>query len=107
MTLKGNTMQPQITLDEAKGVVTTKTAPKVTEESIKAKIASVDFFRPDDTYLVICAITMKNGFTFVGKAAPASPENFDYAVGTRYSYEDAFKQIWSHEGYLLREQLSN
>jgi hypothetical protein len=49
---------------------------------------------------------MKNGFTFVGKAAPADPRNYDRGVGERYAYEDAFKQVWSYEGYMLREILS-
>jgi hypothetical protein len=93
-----------MTLEDAKATVATKTAPKVTEGSIKAKIASVEYIPVD--LLTICVITMKNGFKVVGKASAASPENHDPAVGQRYAYEDAFKQIWPLEGYLLREILS-
>jgi hypothetical protein len=49
---------------------------------------------------------MKNGFTLVGKSAPASPENFDREKGQRFAYEDAIKQLWPLEGYALRERLS-
>lgn len=36
-------LEPTITLDEAKAIVATKTAPRVTEDSIKAKIATVEY----------------------------------------------------------------
>lgn len=96
--------EPILNLDAAKAVVATKTAPRVTEESIKAKIALVRYVCDDLT--TICIIHMKNGFKFVGTSTPASKENFDADVGRRYAYENAFKQIWTHEGYLLREQLT-
>ena len=56
--------------------------------------------------LTICIITMRNGFTLVGKSAPASPENFDQEKGNRFAYEDAIKQLWPLEGYALREKLA-
>ncbi len=56
--------------------------------------------------LTICILVMKNGFTVVGKSAPASPENFDAEKGKRFAYEDAIKQLWPLEGYALRERLA-
>lgn len=97
--------EPNVTLDQAQAIAETKTAPKVTAESIKAKIGEVDYLRRGR--LTICIITMANGFHVVGKAAPASPENFDPEVGERYAYEDAFKQIWPLEGYALLEHLAS
>ena len=96
-------MEPQISTQVAKTIVSEKTAPRVTEESIKAKIADVTYYVHD--CLTVCIITMRNGFHFTGTAAPASEANFDYRVGERYAYDDAFKKIWTHEGYLLRERL--
>jgi hypothetical protein len=100
-------MEPAISLETAKVIVADKSAPRVTEESIKAKIDFVTYevITLGATKLTLCFINMRNGFIFVGKAAPASPANFDAQVGERYAYEDAFKQIWSHEGYLLKEKL--
>lgn len=95
--------EPKLSLEGAKALVAEKTAPKVTEKSIKEKIKEVSYFHDD--LLTICTVTMQNGFRFVGKSAPASPENYDREVGKRYAYEDAFKQIWPMEGYLLRERL--
>jgi Phage protein (N4 Gp49/phage Sf6 gene 66) family len=97
--------EPKLSLDEAKAVVATKTAPRVTEESIKAKIASVDYITSKNL-MTICLITMKNGFIVNGVSAPASPTNYDAEVGKRYAYDNAFKQLWPLEGYLLREKLS-
>lgn len=96
--------EPKLTLEETKALVATKTLPRVTEDSIKAKIDVIRYVADD--LLTLCLIRMKNGFVFVGKAAPASAGNHDLEVGKRYAYEDAFKQIWTHEGYLLREQLA-
>ena len=56
--------------------------------------------------LTICILVMKNGFTVIGKSAPASPENFDREKGERFAYEDAIKQLWPLEGYALRDKLS-
>lgn len=101
-------MEPAKTLDQVKEMLKDATAPRVTEESIKAKIDFVKYHVVDlgPAMLTLCFIVMRNGFVFVGKAAPASPENFNTDIGQRYAYDDAFKQIWTHEGYLLRERLS-
>lgn len=97
-------MEPALTLDQAKAVVATKTAPRVTEESIKARIKMVEYMTHDE--LTICIITMHNGWMSTGVSAPASSANFDAEVGKRYAYDNAFKPLWQLEGYLLREQLS-
>lgn len=39
--------EPKLSLPEAQAVVATKTAPRVTEQSIKDKIASVDYIVRD------------------------------------------------------------
>lgn len=95
--------QPGLSLDEAKARVAEKVHPKVTADSITAKIADVIYHRVNQ--LTICVIRMRNGFYVTGQASPADPRNFDPDVGQRYAYEDAFKKIWPLEGYLLREAL--
>lgn len=97
--------EPALSLDEAKAIVATKTASRITEESIKAKIVDVEYV-VSKKLLTICIITMSNGFMVNGVSAPASPSNFDLDVGKRYAYDNAFKQLWQLEGYLLREKLS-
>lgn len=101
-------MEPTITAEQARALVEENSvAPRVTEEIIKAKIAEVSYFivrneaDPNSPITTVCFIIMQNGFRFVGHATPASPENFNEEVGRFYAYENAFKQIWSHEGLSL------
>lgn len=94
---------PSLTLEQAQAVVASKTAPKITKESIEARIASTSYSIID--HMTVCVLQMVNGFMVTGTAAPASPDNFDPEVGKRYAYEDAFKQLWKLEGHLLREKL--
>lgn len=96
-------MEPALSLEEAKAVVATKTAPRVTEQSIKDKIVDVQYLH--EGTLTICIITMWNGWKSTGVSAPASAANYDPAVGERYAYDNAFKPLWQLEGYLLREML--
>ena len=49
---------------------------------------------------------MKNGFTLVGKSAPASPENFDPEKGREFAYQDAIRQAWPLMGFSLRDKLA-
>ncbi len=55
--------------------------------------------------LSICILVMKNGFTVIGKSAPASPENFNLALGQKFAYEDAVRQLWPLMGFALRDKL--
>lgn len=95
--------EPAITLEQAKDRLKSAIAPRVTEESIKAKIDAITYMLNGIT--TVCFIKMRNGFQFVGMSTPASPLNYDAEVGQRYAYDNAFKQIWAHEVYILREQL--
>lgn len=93
-----------ITLASAQAVVESKVHPRVTKESIEDKIERVSYIAfGTGTFAVI---EMANGFEFHGYSNPADRRNYDKDVGERFAYEDAFKKIWSHEGYLLREQLA-
>jgi succinyl-CoA synthetase alpha subunit len=105
----------EITDQEAQAVAV---APRVTLDSMKEKIAAQYNFTADKALgegvpvmdelkiLSICLLVMKNGFTLIGKSAPASPENFNAELGAKFAYEDAIRQLWPHEGYALREKLA-
>ena len=82
------------------------TAPRVTLESMEAKIVSEEYVVLDNV-LTICILKMQNGFFVVGESAPASPANFDPELGKKFSYENAIRQLWKLEGYALREKLAN
>lgn len=94
-------------------------APRVTLDSIISHIRHCVFFTGGEAarafgadvgfpasldVLTVCLITMDNGFTVIGKSAPASEENFCPEKGREFAHEDAIRQLWPLEGYLLRSQ---
>jgi hypothetical protein len=100
------------------------TAPRVSVQSMEAKIASKYFVNAENAIsssglevdldengftplalLTLCFLVMENGFTIVGKSAPASAANYDEEKGRTFAYEDAIRQLWPLEGYALREHL--
>lgn len=98
-----------------------RTAPRVSLADIQASIARTIFTTGDQVeyvanntaqsnnplaLLTICLVVMKNGFTIIGKSAPASPENFDPELGRKLAYEDCVRQIWPLMGFALREKLA-
>ena len=96
-------------------------APRLTKEQIEEKIVAVRWvhgneYSPDrfaDGYehdkstdcLTLCIITLQNGYTVTGQSACISAEIFDIEKGKELAYNDAFRSIWTLEGYLLKEKL--
>jgi hypothetical protein len=92
-------------------------APRLTPEHIDQQIVAEYVGRASDLWpdtpqcvpmmcLTVCVLVLKNGFTVVGKSACASPENFNAEIGAKIAKEDARRQIWALEGYLLRSKLA-
>lgn len=82
-----------------------KTAPRVTEDDITAVIADHTFTVLPSGKVMVCEITLKNGYTVRGEAATVSKENFVEQIGREISYRNARAKIWELEGYLLQERL--
>lgn len=55
--------------------------------------------------MTVCVLVLQNGFIVVGKATPASPENFDPMIGRRFALEDAMRQMWPIMAYALKERM--
>lgn len=55
--------------------------------------------------MTLCTLVMHNGFVIIGKAAPASPENFNADLGRKLAYEDAVRQAWPLMGFALKDRL--
>lgn len=92
------------------------TAPRITPADIEANIAGENYFTlaqatagapqfPGFATFTMCALTLKNGFIVIGYSAPASPENFDEAIGQKIAKQKAVDQIWPLMGYALRNKL--
>lgn len=78
-------------------------APAQMSVSLRASREVVtEYLRP----LTVCILVLRNGFTVIGKAAPADPTNFNPDLGRKFAREDAIRQIWLLMGYALREKLA-
>lgn len=107
---------PSIDATEAQSAAVA-VAPRVTLESMKARIKEQYFVNAYDAVsqdgrtelgkntpleiMTLCILVMDNGFVVIGKTAPASPENFNAELGRQFSLEDAIRQLWPLESYLL------
>jgi len=91
--------------DESKAVQ--KTRFRVTLDSLYARIREEEYLYPRSIpHLTICVLVLDNGFALVGKSAPADEQNFDEDLGRKFAREDALRQMWAFEAYLLRERMS-
>lgn len=105
MTVKGDDL-PAISTQDATERALEKPLPKVTQATIQDHIAEIEYIYPAMlTTMTICIIRMVNGFIVLGKSAPVSEGNFDRDIGKRFAYDDAFKQLWQLEGYLLKQRI--
>ncbi len=98
-------MTSSLEIDEAASAAVA-VAPRVTLESMEAKIASENYMVVDGV-LTICTLKMANGFYLIGESAPASPANFNADLGKKFARENAIRQLWKLEGYALRERLAS
>lgn len=87
---------------QAKGL----NAPRLNPGLIDSVIKVEDYYVFPNTTVTVCCLTLKNGFNTIGHSAAASPDNFNAEIGRTVAYDEARRQIWALEGYLLRERLS-
>lgn len=84
----------------------TELKDKVTLEDINAAINTVAYHVFPGTTVTTCLITLKNGTNILGKNyGRINPDQQDWEMGKKYAYEDAVRQIWELEGYLIRQHL--
>lgn len=81
-------------------------APRLSPADIDAAIVGETFTTLPSGKVMICELTLRNGFTVRGEAATVSKENFDEQIGQHISRENARSKVWELEGYLLQERLS-
>ena len=87
---------------QAKGL----NAPRLSPADIDAAIVGETFTTLPSGKVMVCELTLRNGFTVRGEAAAVSKENFNEEIGQRISRENARNKVWELEGYLLQEKLS-
>jgi hypothetical protein len=80
-------------------------APRLTPADIDAAIADVTYTVLPSGKTMVCEITLRNGFTVIGKSAVVSKDNFDEELGQKISLENARNEIWQLEAYLLQDRV--
>lgn len=78
---------------------------KVTLDGIKAKIKGETYLVLPDGRTTLCQLVLENGYTINGLSACVDPAEFDLNMGRKIAFEDALRQIWPLEGYLLAEKM--
>ncbi|MCU7371560.1 Gp49 family protein [Paucibacter sp. O1-1] len=79
-------------------------APRLQPADIDAVIVGKTFTTLPSGKVMVCELTLRNGFTVRGESAVVSVANFRQDVGERISYENARDKVWELEGYLLQER---
>jgi hypothetical protein len=83
------------------------TPNRVSLDHLHRCIVGEEYLNPVGTpHLTLAVLTCRNGWALVGVNAPADPANFDAAAGRTFAKDDAIRQLWALEGYLLRERLA-
>lgn len=82
-------------------------APRLCPADIDKAIIGETFTVLPSGKVMVCELTLRNGFTVRGEAATVSKETFDEEIGKKVSRENARKKVWELEGYLLQDRLSN
>lgn len=80
-------------------------APRIRPADVDAVISDVTYTTLPSGKVMVCELTLRNGFTVRGEAAAVSKENFSEEIGKEVSYKNAREQIWQLEGYLLQQRL--
>jgi hypothetical protein len=70
---------------------------------LESVIANIAFKEVEGTTTTLCILTLKNGYTVIGKSACIDKAAFNAEIGRDIAYGDAFEKIWELEGYRLTQ----
>jgi hypothetical protein len=100
-------MTDALTATDDRSKAVQKTPWRVSLESMKRQVASVEYIYPKSIpHMTIAVVLLHNGYALQGMSAPADPENFNEKLGQDYAYEDALKKLWPLEAYVMRDAMS-
>ncbi|MCB0252165.1 MAG: hypothetical protein KDI55_00365 [Anaerolineae bacterium] len=94
---------PRVSLMDIRNEIKSKTFL-----NLAAAIEASGIIAPEAAKIMtLCVVEMHNGFIFIGKSAPASPENYDAEKGKLFAGDDAVRQIWPMMGFALKDRLKS
>lgn len=77
----------------------------ITEEMIDAEIRGVQYHHFPGTQLIVCCLTLKNGFSVAGTANAHNPSAFNLGMGHRIAMEQARDKVAPLISYAIRSRL--
>ena len=85
-----------------------KTPWRVSLDALKRRVVDVEYIFPSKmSHMTIACVMLDNGYMLIGKSAPADAANFNEKLGSEYALEDALRQMWPLEAYVMRDLLSD
>lgn len=98
---------PSLEKGDAIAAEVAKTPWRVSLESMKSQVDTVEYIYPETIpHMTIAIVVLKNGYALQGMSAPADPTNFNEEKGKEFAYEDALRKLWPLEAYVMRDFLS-
>jgi len=97
--------KPEMTNEQRDEMLASRPHPSVTGDLIESKIKEIEYVIHG--VHTICYLTLENGFIVTGQSACADPRNYNEVLGKKIAYDNAFREVWPLEGYLLKERLSS
>jgi hypothetical protein len=97
---------PSLRVSDNTSKAVQKTPWRVSLDAMKRRVVSVEYLFPHSIpHMTIAVVILDNGYALQGKSAPADPANFNEDTGKQYAYEDAMRQLWALEAYVMRDYL--
>lgn len=78
---------------------------KVNPQDVDALVTKKTFTLLPSGKVMICEITLPNGFVVTGQAGVVDLAEFSRDIGEQVAYENALNQVWMIAGYQLQERL--
>lgn len=78
----------------------------MTLDVIKA-IKQEQYYTFPDTHVVVCCLSLQNGYHIIGKSYCVDPDLFDEQLSRYVARDEALNQVWTLEEYAMKERVMN
>ena len=75
----------------------------VTPQDVEDAIVSEDYKKMGHK-IMVCHLTLKDGFEVIGTAGVVNPDEYDPKVGKIVARSKAMDKVWQHLGSILNHQ---
>jgi len=88
-----------------RGIFAPRLSPAIVDDAVDPMV-DVQYHNFPGTAVIVCLLTLRNGFALVGKSAAVSMDNFSDEVGRQVAYKDARNKMWEFLGFALHERIA-